>query len=146
MPPLTCDIILSMAYYALCHNDLFFSCLLALGFFTLLRAGELLNLRGQGLLVNASQLVVSLKDTKTGKRNAADEMVTTDVQFAVLMATTVRDVLVSQNALHKKLWEFSAQAFTATFGNSNSKRWGFAHTPCVGVVQRGWCSRQAARK
>lgn len=53
-PPLTYDIILSLAHYALCHNDLFFCCLLALGFFTLLRTGELLNLRGQDLLANDS--------------------------------------------------------------------------------------------
>lgn len=114
-PPLTQDIILSMAYYALCHNDLFFSCLLALGFYTLLRTGELLKLRGQDLLVNSSQLVVSFKDTKTGKRNAADEMVTTDEQFAVLIAGTVHDLLSSHNALHKRLWEFSGQAFRSHF-------------------------------
>lgn len=89
--------------------------LACIGVFTLLRTGELLNLRGQDLLVNASQLVVSLKDTKTGKRNAADEMVTTDFQFAVMVASTVHDILASRNALHKKLWEFSPQAFRTHF-------------------------------
>ena len=65
-PPLTREIDLSMAYYALRHDDIVFVSLLSLGFFTLLRTGGLLNLKGRDLLVNSNQLVVSLKDTKTG--------------------------------------------------------------------------------
>lgn len=114
-PPLTRDIILSMAYYAVCHDDLFFSCLLCLGFFALLRTGELLNLRGSDLLVNDTQVVVSLKGTKTGKRNAADEMVTTSDRFTVEICLAVKDVLAAHSALSKKLWEFSPQAFRTHF-------------------------------
>ena len=114
-PPLTENIVLSMAYYAICHDDLFLSCLLALGFFTLLRTGELLNLRGSDLLANASQVVVSLKDTKTGKRNAANEMVTTSNPFTVEVCLAVKDVLSRRGALAKRLWEFSAQAFRTHF-------------------------------
>ena len=114
-PPLTRDIVLSMAYYALCHDDIVFACLLSLGFFTLLRTGELLNLKGRDLLVNKRQLVVSLKDTKSGKRNASDEMVTTDDQFVLLLISTLYDLLVCHAALDKPLWGFSGQAFRSHF-------------------------------
>ena len=114
-PPLPYDIVLSVAHYALCHDDLFFCCLMALGFFTLLRTGELLALRGQDLLVNSKRLVVSLKDTKTGKRNAADEMVTCDHPFAVLVAQTTRELMASKQILHHRLWEFPGQAFRNHF-------------------------------
>lgn len=116
-PPITRDIILSMAYYAICHDDIFFGCLLCLGFFTLLRTGELLNLRGSDLLVNSRQAIpiVSLKDTKTRKRTAANEMVTTDGQFTVLVVQAAHDVLVAWNALSRRLWEFSGQAFRRHF-------------------------------
>ena len=114
-PPLTSDIVLSLAHYALSHNDPFFCCLLTLGFFTLLRTGELLQLKGQDLLVNSKRLVVSLKDTKTGKRNAADEMVTTDHASTVMVAQTIREILASHNLLHCKLWAFSGQAFRNRF-------------------------------
>lgn len=114
-PPITREIILSMAYYGICHHDIFFSCLLCLGFFTLLRTGELLNLRGSDLLVNSSQVVVSLKNTKTGQRNSADEMVTTDDLFTIMVVQTARDVLASHGALSHRLWEFSGQAFRSHF-------------------------------
>lgn len=114
-PPITRDIILSLAYYAICHDDIFFGCLLCLGFYTLLRTGELLNLRGSDLLVNARQVVISLKDTKTGKRTAANEMVTTDDPFTVMVVQTTYDILAAWNALSRKLWEFSGQAFRRHF-------------------------------
>ena len=114
-PPLTRDIVLSMAYYALCHDDLFCCCLLCLGFFTLLRTGELLNVRASDILVNSRQLVISLKHTKTGQRNAADEMVTTDNEFTLLVAQTVKDVMDCNGVSQAKLWSYSPQAFRTHF-------------------------------
>lgn len=107
-PPLTCDIVLSLAYYALCHDDLVFASLLCLGFFTVLRTGELLNLKGRDLLLNKNQVVVSLKNTRTGRRNATDEMVTTNETFVLLLLiATLRELLDSHEALDKPLWGFS---------------------------------------
>ena len=114
-PPITREIILSLAHYAISHDDLFFGCLLCLGFFALLRTGELLGLKGSDLLVNKKQVVVSLKSTKTGKRNAADEMVTTSDPFTILLCETVRDVLAARGALSQPLWSFSGQAFRSHF-------------------------------
>ena len=114
-PPITKEIILSLAHYAISHTDIFFGCLLCLGFFALLRTGELLALKGTDLMVNSQQVVVSLKSTKTGKRNAADEMVTTSDSFTILICETVRDVLAARGALSQPLWSFSAQAFRSHF-------------------------------
>lgn len=114
-PPLTLDLVMAMSYYAVCHHDLIFACLLALGFFTLLRTGELLHLTGRDLLVNSKQLVISLKDTKSGKRNAAGEMVTSSHFFPILLVSTLVDVLTAQGALDKRLWGYTGQAFREHF-------------------------------
>ena len=114
-PPLTREIVISLAYYAISHDDLLFSCLLVLGFFALLRTGELLKLTGRDLLVNARQVVISLKETKTGKRNAANEMVTTDDPFTIMVVQTTRSLLADWHALDKPLWGFTPQAFRRHF-------------------------------
>ena len=136
------------AYCALCHENLLFSCLLVLGFFTLLRTGELLKLKGRDLLINPRQLVVSLKETKTGKRNAADEMVTTDDPFALLIVDATRSLLADWNALDKPLCGFTGQAFRRHFDSYLRRfyiqNYGFRPSRCVEGARRGWYSRQAA--
>ena len=114
-PPLTCGIVMSLANYAVSHGDIFFAALLRLGFFGLLRTGELMSLVGTDLLCNRRQLLISLKGTKSGKRNAADETVAVENDFTLLIVSTVLDILTSRNALSHKLWEFSPQSFRNHF-------------------------------
>lgn len=114
-PPLTASIVKSLANYALTHKDLFFAALLALGFFALLRTGELLSLRGSDILCGEKQLILSLKGTKTGQRNAADETVAVEDPFTILIVQTALEVLQSHNATSQRLWEFSQQSFRNHF-------------------------------
>ncbi len=77
-PPLTAQIVHAMAMYALDHNNWVFAGLLLLGFFALLRTGELLHVWPTDLLITDSVGIISLKQTKTGLRNAAHETVSFD--------------------------------------------------------------------
>lgn len=114
-PPLTCSIVKSLANYAVSHGDLFFAALLCLGFYALLRTGELLALRGTDILCSSKQLVLSLKGTKSGQRNSADETVAVEDPFCIMILQTVLDILTSRQALSHRLWEFSNQSFRNHF-------------------------------
>ena len=114
-PPLTRTIVMSLANYALSHQDLFFAALLCLGFFGLLRTGEMLSLRGRDILCGSKQLVLSLKGTKSGQRNSADETVAIEDPFTILIIQTVLDILKARDALEHCLWEFSNQSFRNHF-------------------------------
>ena len=70
-PPLTKYIIYSLAHHAIAHNDLVFGMLLLLGFFSLLRTGELLLVKPCNCLISKAKGLLTLEVTETGKRDAA---------------------------------------------------------------------------
>ena len=57
------------------HNDLIFGTLVLLGFFALLRTGELFLVKPCNVLMSEQRVIISLEQTKTGKRGAATEIV-----------------------------------------------------------------------
>lgn len=114
-PPLTCGIVYSLAHYAISHHDIFFAALLCLGFFGLLRTGELLALRGTDVLLNDTQLILSLQGTKSGKRNSADETISIEDTFTIMIVQAAVDVLTDNRALEHKFWEYSSQSFRNHF-------------------------------
>lgn len=73
-PPLVARVIDAWIMYGISHNDLEFAAMIALGFYALLRTGEL-QIRPCDLLIGQSSGVVSLSETKSGLRNAARETV-----------------------------------------------------------------------
>jgi len=77
-PPLTAAIVHAWALYAIDHHNIVFAAMLLLGFFGLLRTGEVLKLTPSDILVGRTNLLLSLRDTKTGLRNAAQETVNID--------------------------------------------------------------------
>ena len=114
-PPLTAMIVESMVLYAIDHNDLQFACMLVLGFWGLLRTGEFLQVTARDIMVGSTAAVVSLKNTKTGLRNAGQETVsiTEDLALEVLLAATqdAKDRHMSR----VPLWTRSAQCFRNAF-------------------------------
>lgn len=85
------------------------------GFFALLRTGELLNLRAQDILLQGDQGIVSLFDTKTGKRNYAAEMVAFDDCVTIDLLHAVLEQQRERNMLRVPLWPHSAQRFRNQF-------------------------------
>ena len=77
-PPLTEEALHTMVGYALFHKQVAFALSLLLGFYGLLRTGELLNLRNKDIVQESanSVAVISLGMTKGGQRAGAAESVT----------------------------------------------------------------------
>eukprot|EP00435_Cladocopium_sp_Y103_P054863 s86_g18.t1 len=79
-PPLTQRLVRSMAAFELECGNLEMCAILVLSFHCLLRTGEALNLTTADFILGKDTGVVSLKGTKSGKRNQANEVISiTDV-------------------------------------------------------------------
>lgn len=80
-PPLPEQVLLSLVGYFLFHRDAAMALSLLLGFYSMLRTGELLGVRNKDVTVDSSgkTAVVSLGFTKGGKRAGAAESVTVSV-------------------------------------------------------------------
>ena len=76
-PPLPAHVVHAMVGWAWFHQRFTFGVSLLLGFYGMLRTGEILDLRGSQILVepNNPKLIVSLGLTKGGKRQGAAESV-----------------------------------------------------------------------
>ena len=122
-PPLTAEIVTAMAFYAAAHNDLSFATLLLLGFFGLLRTGEILQLRTMDLMAKGERGLISLKDTKTGLRNAAQETVSFEDHITLEFVRALIEVKEKQNLQRVPIWMRSAQSFRNIFAH-HCKRFG----------------------
>lgn len=114
-PPLTLRLVRSLAAYELNCGNLEMCCILLLSFHCLLRTGEALNLTTADFVLGTSSGLVSLKGTKSGKRNQADEVVSiTDV--AVLDAIrALLDFRKATNLEALPLWSSSGTKFRQRF-------------------------------
>lgn len=114
-PPLTAVIIYSMANYAVTHCNLPMASLLLLGFFGLLRTGELLAIRPCDILVGNDRIILSLIDTKTGKKDNVTEMVSFQDTFTGDILQTFLDIRKQQRTSRIPIWLYSAQSFRVSF-------------------------------
>lgn len=114
-PPLTAQMVHAMAMYAEDHNNLVYAGLLLLGFFALLRTGELLQVRPIDLLITDNQGIISLKDTKTGLRNAAQETVSFDEPLTLEILRALKALRISEENGNVPIWLRSAQSFRNEF-------------------------------
>ena len=114
-PPLVCNIIYSWANYALDHKELEFGALLLLGFFALLRTGELLQVRPKDLLLGTTSGIVSLFQTKTGQRDNVAEMVAFEDDMTLEFLRAVKLHCSSPERINVPIWCHSAQAFRNKF-------------------------------
>ena len=114
-PPITTTIIESWIMYAIGHNDLTFATMLVLGYFGLLRTGELLQVCANDIMVGKSVALLSLKNTKTGLRNAAQET----VSISQPLALDILRAAVSMNRVSRTsnvpIWKKSAESFRNAF-------------------------------
>ena len=114
-PPLTKEIIYSWANYAIEHQDLIFAGLILLGFFALLRTGELLQVRAKDLLLDDSNGIVTLFGTKTGQRDNVGEMVSFSDFFTLETLKIVQQLQKERDLLHVPICHRSAQSFRTQF-------------------------------
>lgn len=114
-PPLTRQLVYVLAHYALCHDDLIFASLLLVGFFALLRTGEILNARPEDFLINQKQGILSLPTSKTGLRHGAGETIAFSDAFALDAIREAIALRKAQNSDKIPLWHASPQAFRDRF-------------------------------
>ena len=114
-PPFTAELIRSLATYAYRHNDLLFAAVFLLGFYGMLRTGEILNLTTADLLVNSSHIIVSLQNTKTGKRKGCQEVIHIDDIFTIEIISAVLDLRESQGLKNYPLRPYSSTLFRKRF-------------------------------
>ena len=114
-PPLTEDLIRGMATYALEHDDLTWAGIFLIGFYGLLRTGEIMKLAATDLLVSGNHLIISLQQTKTGKRKGCHEVIHIDDIFTIEVASALIALRRAQNRANCSLWMFSGTAFRKRF-------------------------------
>ena len=114
-PPLTGYVVYAWANYALEHNQFEFGALLLLGFFCLLRTGEILQVCAKDLLLGTSHGIVSLHNTKSGQRDNVSEMVQFDDYFTLEFLRALKIRLSSADRANVPIWPHSAQHFRETF-------------------------------
>ena len=113
-PPLTWVIVKSLIAYELAHDNLEMAVILGLAFHCLLRTGEFLALTLADIQVGTASGICSLKCTKSGRRNAAAEMVSITDPCILLL---VREFLsIKQySPPHTRIWSTSAANFRTRF-------------------------------
>lgn len=114
-PPLTKHIIYSWANYAISHLDISFGALICLGFFALLRTGELLQVRPCDILLGNKSAIISLPNTKSGQRDNVAEMVAFEDPLTLEIARAVIEHSKAQDLYRVPIWNRSAQAFRNRF-------------------------------
>ena len=114
-PPLTLQLVRSMAAFELHNQNLEMATMLLLSFHCLLRTGEALSLCGNDVLLGVSTGILQLRSTKTSQRFAAnDALAITDTLVLEVLRTLV-DIRTSQRCLETPLWNGSAQLFRTRF-------------------------------
>lgn len=96
-------------------GDLCFALTLALGFWGMLRAGEILQLRTNQFLLGKRDLVVQLGYTKTGLRRQQDENVVIHHRPTILLAESVLERRLSRNGLGRLLYTRGSVKFRKQF-------------------------------
>ena len=114
-PPLTSQLVRSMVAYALHHDDLIWASLLLLGFYGLLRTGEILKLAACDILIGSGHLIISLLDTKTGKRKGGQESIHIDDPLTFEVTSAALALQTSRNLMSAPLWPYSGTAFRKKF-------------------------------
>ena len=114
-PPLTVHLVYCLASYAIGHRDLSFAVLLLLGFFALLRTGEILKVRPKDVLLGRKQTIISLFETKSGKRENISEMVSFWDDFTNEVLTAFLQERQRLCTMKTPIWSFSSQHFRNQF-------------------------------
>ena len=111
-PPMTAVLARAFVARAVATGNLRFAALIAIGFHSLLRTGELLALSFKDLEISSSCGVVSLDRSKTGWRTGSKEAIALRDRLTLQLL----DVLLSaQSPPGEKVWPHSAQKFGADF-------------------------------
>lgn len=111
-PPLPVQVVGGLVGRCIAVEHLRLALCLCLGFWGLLRTGELFEVRLNHLLIQGNIMVVRLGETKTGLRRQVDENVIVRHAPSILIAQTVQELSFSRNEL---VWPLSKAEFRNQF-------------------------------
>eukprot|EP00435_Cladocopium_sp_Y103_P037912 s2720_g10.t1 len=114
-PPITPDICLAMAGWAILHDELVMGALLLLGFHCLMRTGELLQIRPCDFLLDSSGGLVSIPSSKSGVRNNTRESVTIHDSSTLETVRAMLELRHQQGFPNTPCWDRSGSAFRSLF-------------------------------
>ena len=110
-PPLPISFVLGLLGRCIEENKLELAVLIAVGFWGLLRTGELLQLQANHVLIGTREMILQLGYTKTGLRRAVDENVVVHHPLAILFTTA----LLQEKGTQERLWSGTPQLFRDEF-------------------------------
>lgn len=112
-PPITAFLVRAIIARAVQRNRLAFATLIALGFHTLLRTGELMGLQFRDIEFTENCGVLSLHSSKSGLRTGSREVVAIRDKLTLDLVQTL--TLVARHHPQDHLWPHSAEFFRVTF-------------------------------
>ena len=115
--PLTLELVQSMSAYELDHGNLEMAALLLTSFHCLLRTGEALKLCPHDVTLNSKHGIVSLKETKSGRRNSANEAISITDPIVLETLRTLMEVKIESGLEMQPFWSGSGSAFRTRFKN-----------------------------
>lgn len=114
-PPLTWSLITSMTAYCLDNGKLELGCVMILAFHCLLRTGEALAVTADDLMLGPTSGICRLQGTKSGKRNAANEVISITNLAVLDILRALPEVRHQHNLGFVPLWNGSPAAFRQAF-------------------------------
>eukprot|EP00438_Fugacium_kawagutii_P025280 Skav207215 [mRNA] locus=scaffold1244:133523:134437:+ [translate_table: standard] len=117
-PPFPQEFVESLVARAIELGDLSFALTLALGFWGMLRTGELMTLRADQIMLGKRDLVIQLGYTKTGTRRQQDENVVVHRKPTILLAESVLERRLGRGRLSRFLYTRGPIHFRKHFKSS----------------------------
>lgn len=114
-PPLTQQLVRSIAAYELSRDNLEMATCLVLAFHALLRTGEILQLTAADCLIKGEAGLIRLASTKTSRRFAADDALSLVDPICLMLLETLIEIRKSQRLTHLPLWSGNPQSFRTRF-------------------------------
>lgn len=116
-PPLTWYIVKAFACFEISQGNIEMATALMLGFHCLLRTGELLSLNMGDLTISKTQGICSLIGTKSGKRNAANEVISISDPLVLCMLAELFSLRKENGDCNGRLYTSSSSTFRKRFNS-----------------------------
>ena len=114
-PPLTWVLVKAFAAYFLEQGLLELATVFMVAFHCLLRTGEFLQLMTDDIILGKQHAIISLRGAKSGRRNAANEMVSITDPLVLMLVTDLIEFKRKQNLGNTYLYSWSAAQFRKAF-------------------------------
>ena len=114
-PPLTQQLVRSMAAFELQHDNIEMAAMLLTSFHCLLRTGEALKMCCSDLILGSTSGVLQLRSTKTSQRFSANDAIAITDPLVIDVLSTLMSIRQKLRCLETPVWRASAQLFRNRF-------------------------------